>query len=338
MAIRTAIIGYGRSGSTLHAGPLEKNPAFRVAAVCDIEAAPRRDAAARFGCPVYADYREMLRREALDLAVVVTRTDQHAAMACDYLAAGVNVLVTKPWAVDAAEARGLMATARAAGRRLLPWLPARWGCDLSRLQELVSAGAVGRVFFIRRTAASFATRCDWQTERRFGGGYLLNWGPHLVDPPVLLAGSPVASVYARLRQVLNPGDGEDLFAACLTLEDGTLVQAEYTIAASPWPSWVVQGDRGTIVMNGRALTLYQRAPARPVDPTAFPAMQGKAAPPLEETVSGALYGDEHAIYREIAASFTGGAPYRVTPDEAYAVTRVLDAIRTAAVENRVVTL
>ena len=31
--IRTAILGYGRNGSTMHAGPLEKLPDFDVVAV-----------------------------------------------------------------------------------------------------------------------------------------------------------------------------------------------------------------------------------------------------------------------------------------------------------------
>lgn len=35
MAIKTAIIGYGRSGSKLHADPLEALPEYEVVAVCD---------------------------------------------------------------------------------------------------------------------------------------------------------------------------------------------------------------------------------------------------------------------------------------------------------------
>ena len=34
-------------------------------------------------------------------------------------------------------------------------------------------GAIGRVFQIRRAVCGFSIRNDWQTERRYGGGYLL---------------------------------------------------------------------------------------------------------------------------------------------------------------------
>lgn len=338
MPIRTAIIGYGRNGSSMHAGPIEKNDAFTMTAVCDIAPERRKQAVERFKCPVYEDYKEMLRKEKIDLAVIVTRNDQHAAMTCDCLRAGVNVLVTKPHAVNVDETRSMIAAAKETGRRLLPWLPARWGSDLLRLRELFRADAVGKVFVVRRVVSSFATRCDWQTEKRYGGGYLLNWGAHIVDPPVVLLAGKVKSVFGRMKQVINPGDVEDLFFGVLVLEDETIVQVEYTISADPLPSWVIQGDRGLIVVNGRNLKLIKQTPARPKDPTRFSTMQAKPAEVLEETVEGALYGDEFAIYREIGAAIRGEKPYPVTPEAALDVSRVLDAIKVSSAENRVVML
>ncbi len=338
MTIRTAILGYGRSGSTMHAGPVEKNPAFEMAAVCDIDPARRDQAAARFRCPVYADYHAMLREARPDLVCVITRTDQHADMACDCLAAGANVLVTKPWAVNAGEAERIIAAARAAGRRLLPWLPARWGCELRRLRQLAADQAIGRVFLIRRTVTSFGTRCDWQTERRFGGGYVLNWGPHIVDPPLLLAGSPVRSVYGRLKQVINPGDAEDMFLALLTLENGSLVQAEYTVATEDMPGWFLQGDRGTISIRGRTLRMVQHAPDRPTDPTQFGTMKADARTVHEEELSGFPYGDEHEVYAEVAAALSDSAPFPVKPEDALELTRILDAIRLSSEADRAVTI
>jgi predicted dehydrogenase len=51
--IRTAILGYGRSGSTMHAGPIEKSDSFKMVAVCDIDPERRHRAYQRFGCTVY---------------------------------------------------------------------------------------------------------------------------------------------------------------------------------------------------------------------------------------------------------------------------------------------
>jgi scyllo-inositol 2-dehydrogenase (NADP+) len=338
MTIRTAILGYGRSGSTMHAGPIEKNDAFTMSAVCDIDPERRKQAEQRFGCKTYADYHEMLDKEQLDLVCVITRSDQHSAMACDCLAAGVNVLVTKPWATNAAEAEQMISSAKASGAKLLPWLPARWGSDLLRLRELVSEGAIGKVFMVRRAVSSFGTRTDWQTERRRGGGYLLNWGPHIVDPPLLLSGSPVASVYGQMRQTINPGDVEDVFLAVMTLADGTIVQAEFTISVEEMPGWIVQGTSGTIIVRGNKLTLHRSALAQAADPTQFESMQSKEDATTEETIGGALYGDENEIYALIAAAIRDEQPYPVRPEDAAQLTRVLDAIRASSEQNRVITM
>lgn len=338
MTIRTAILGYGRSGSTMHAGPIERSDAFTMAAVCDIDPKRREQAEQRFGCRTYDDYHEMLDREPLDLVCVITRSDQHCAMTCDCLAAGVNVLVTKPWATNAAEAERMIASAKASGAKLMPWLPARWGSDLRRLKELIGEGAIGKVFLVRRVVTSFGTRTDWQTERRYGGGYLLNWGPHIVDPPVVLMGSPVKSVFGRLKQTINPGDVEDLFMAVMTLADGTIVQAEFTISPEEMPDWIVQGDQGTIVVSGNSLKLHRSTLSKPSDPTQFSSMKSEENVVIEETIGGALYGDEHEIYAKIAAAIRGEEAYPVRPEDALELSRVFDAIRASSEEDRIVSL
>ena len=336
MPIRTAIIGYGRNGSTMHAGPIERNPSFEMVAVCDIDPERTALAAERFGCPVYADYHEMLRTEELDFVCVVTRNHQHAAMACDCLSAGVDVLVTKPWAANASEAERMIRVARDSGRKLLPWLPARWGCELRRLKELVADGAVGDVFLVRRVVSSFATRCDWQTEKRCAGGYLLNWGAHIVDPPLMLVDSHAASVSARMRQTINPGDVEDLFFALITAADGTIVQAEYTISAEQLPNWVVQGTRGTMVIQGKELTVHRSTPSNPADPTQYAQMKAGEDRVSTETLTGAQYGDEYEIYVEIAAALRGERAIPVSLEDALHVSHLLEAIRVSDRENRTV--
>lgn len=72
-------------------------------------------------------------------------------MAYDCLEAGKNVLVTKPWALNINEAEQMIYAAKKSGKLLMPWLPARWGCDLLRLKELVQSGIIGKVFQIRRS-------------------------------------------------------------------------------------------------------------------------------------------------------------------------------------------
>lgn len=320
----------------MHVDAIARDSRFRVVAVCDTNPHQRHMASDRFGCSVYGDHREMLDAEHLDLVCIITRTDQHCPMTCDCLRAGTNVLVTKPWAADADEARLMIATAEAAGRQLFPWLPARWGCILRRLQELIQRRAVGEVFLVRRTAGSFATRSDWQTRRVYGGGYLLNWGPHIVDPPMVLMQSPVESVYGRLKQTINPGDAEDLFFAVLNLANGCLIQVEYTVTNEPLPDWIIQGDRGTIVVIGNELTMRQGTPSTPDDPTDYARMAQASSKTLREHVPGNIYGNEDDVYDAVARALCGEQPFPVTTSDALELSIVLDAIRKSDRRNQVI--
>lgn len=336
MTIRCAILGYGRSGSTMHAGAVEAlSDRFNLVALCDIDPDRQEQARERFDPTIYDDYHAMLRDEQLELVIVVTRSDQHCQMTIDCLEAGVDVLVTKPWATCLDEARRMVEAEKRTGRTIYPWLPARWGADYLELKKLVDDGAVGNVFHIRRRHASFGTRDDWQTQHRYGGGYVLNWGPHLVDPPVLMGGAPAHSAFAVLRKVNNPGDAEDNFLAIVTLDNCVTVQSEHTVSTQELPGWIIQGDRGTIVVHGNRMTLKKQTPKRPDDPTKTGDMKADEAETIEREIP-VSWGDTHHIYGLLADAIEGGEPYPVTSTDALELSRILEAIKTSGAEHRVV--
>lgn len=343
MSLKTAILGYGRSGSTLHADPIEKLPDFNLTAVCDIDPEARGKAYSRFGCRVYEDYKKMLKEEELDLVVIVTRSDQHCRMACDCLEARKNVLVTKPWAVNESEAREMIRSAENSGKLLMPWLPARWGCDLLKLKELIQSGIIGKVFQIRRSEFTFGIRGDWQTEKKLGGGYLLNWGPHLVDQPLQLAGEPVKSVYGELKQVINPGDVEDVFFAVMKTSGGITVVSEFNIGSNKLPNWVIQGDRGTIFVKETDIEIHKANYPESFDPKSYGnplkiEVITDSANGSNMVTMGNRYGDSLVIYPHIARALCGEEQYMVPLESALNLTRTLDAIRQSSGTGQVVYL
>jgi len=342
MTIRTAILGYGKSGSTLHADPLETlSEDFTVSAVCDIDPEALKKAKSRFKCIVYEDYNEMLKKEKLDLVVIVTRSDQHCKMTCACLRSGVNVLVTKPWCTNTAEAELMIAAEKESGKMLLPWLPARWACDLIRLKEIIASGAIGKVFMIRRREFNFGIRTDWQTQKKCGGGYLLNWGPHIIDQAIQISGEKVKSVYGQLRQIINPGDVEDVFNTVLTTESGIILSCEYIIAVDKLPNWVIQGDCGTIFVKEKFIEIHQLK-------SSDKDVAGEYSSKSEFTVTnedldgdhrittGSRYGDSLVVYPEIAKAIRGEITYPVSTASALKLTKVFDAIRASSEKNQVI--
>ncbi len=85
---------------------------------------------------------------------------------------------------------------------------------------MIAKGTIGKVFRVYRSQMTFGKRSDWQTLKAYAGGYLNNWGPHLVDQALYFADEPVKTVFAQKRQIINPGDADDMFCSTLITKAG----------------------------------------------------------------------------------------------------------------------
>ena len=315
------------SGRLSHAYGISSNKEFEITAVCDLSEENRNRAQSEHNCAVYADYNEMLATEKLDLASVVTRSDTHCSIVCDCLEAGLHCVVTKPWALNEKEALTMMEAEEATGCRLFPWIPMYWSPDYTAIQQLLREKAIGEVFLIRRSYSDFRYRTDWQTERQYGGGYLLNWGMHLVQPVVGLANAPVKRVFGQLQQAINPGDADDNFIAMLEFANGIRGVAEFTQSAHPFPGFIIQGTQGTIMTDMENITVTRGDPRHP-----------EALETSVEPLNGKVFGDEADIYRDIASSLLKGTSFRTSPALALQGTRLIEAVQRSHDQRKVVEL
>ncbi|HCR29089.1 MAG TPA: hypothetical protein DIV79_03635 [Opitutae bacterium] len=315
--IRIAIIGYGGSGKISHAAIIQNSSDFQLKAVSDISPERREAARTELGCETCESHHSILENASdYDLVSVVTRSDTHCPIAVECLKAGLHVVVTKPWALNEAEARRMIAAQESSGKRLFPWVPMLWSPEFLKIREIIESGVLGNVFQVRRYINQLWRRHDWQTESRFGGGYLLNWGMHIVQPVLDLVPSPIVRVFGQLQQTINPGDTEDNFMAVMEFENGCRGVAEFTQAIEGLPSFMAQGDRGTLVSDGELIELVEKDPS-----DSLPPKRTRIA------VEGKRYGDEAAIYADIAASLRENKPFAATTEKALYGTIVLDQIR-----------
>ena len=106
------MIGAGKFGQN-HVRHLSIHPGVELVAVADPNAVARAQFAA---LETLADYRELIGR--IDCAVVAAPSSQHTGIGSALLSAGIDVLMEKPIAEDAAGARQLVEIAAAHGRIL----------------------------------------------------------------------------------------------------------------------------------------------------------------------------------------------------------------------------
>jgi predicted dehydrogenase len=117
--LRTAVIGVGHLGrehTRVHAA-LAAGGGSRLVSVCDIDEALAGAVASQYGTEFTADWRELLGR--VSAVSIATPTESHAEIACEFLEAGVSVLVEKPISRTLEEADRMIAAAGRGGATLM---------------------------------------------------------------------------------------------------------------------------------------------------------------------------------------------------------------------------
>lgn len=335
--LRIAVIGYGLGGAAFHAPVIAATPGTCVAAIVTGDAERAADARARYPDADIVPTADRLweSTDRLDVAVVTTPNRTHVALARAALDAGLHVVVDKPIAPTAAEARALIEQARARGRVLTVYQNRRWDADFLTLRALLDDGALGEVF-------RFESRFErWRTEPKPGwrqkpdpqeaGGILYDLGPHLIDQALTLFG-PVRDIYAELDR-RRPGSAvdDDVFLA-LTHTNGVRSHLWMNvISASAAPRFRVLGARATWTKYGLDVQEAKlrageaiRAPSFGEEPeAAWGTLEHGDARRRTRSVAG----DYRLFYaRLIDAVRTGAAP-PVDPNDALAALEIIAAAR-----------
>ena len=205
--IRVGLIGYGLAGAVFHAPLIAATPGLRLATIVTGEpgAAGAGARSEHPGVAVVGRRRTSCGSAPaeLDLVVVASPNRTHVPLALAALEAGLPVVVDKPLAATAAEARaagGRGAPAR--GLLLTVFQNRRWDGDFLTLRRLLAEGALGDVLPLRVPLRALAPGAEGRLARARrrpaeAGGLLYDLGSHLVDQALVLFG-PVATVYAEL--------------------------------------------------------------------------------------------------------------------------------------------
>lgn len=182
--MRVGIVGCGLIG-----GKRAKSLAslgHTVAATADVTI-ERAQALAKAhpGCVALGDWSELVARADLDAVVVATINDALAPVTLAAVRAGKHVLVEKPAARSADELRPVEAAAQKAGVTVRVGFNHRFHPALLKARELVDAGAVGPMMFVRGRyghGGRVGYDREWRADpARAGGGELLDQGVHLID-------------------------------------------------------------------------------------------------------------------------------------------------------------
>jgi predicted dehydrogenase len=219
--VRVGIIGAGWI-ATQHVAAIDKLDGVDVVAICDLDEARARALSDR--AAIYADWRELIVREAPDAVFVCTPPLAHREVAVAALEQGMHVYLEKPIARGLGDARAIVDAA--AGSTSVCAVGYQWrGVEvLDDLREALAGQEIGLQIGI-----SFGPTKSrpWFLDRAQGGGNLLERASHTIDLERAIGGE-VTAVKAGTSKVLlaqsqgERGDIDDAAALVLHFASGGL--------------------------------------------------------------------------------------------------------------------
>ena len=248
------VVGAGRWANWAHLPGWVRDERCRLVAVCDSELERAQRAAAEFGADVaVADYRELLKRDDIDIIDVVTRDTEHFEINCAAIQAGKHVLSEKPVAHDYRDVRMVADLAVSKGLKTKVGFTFRYSPAVRYLKDMLDRGDLGTPFIYN----AYEQNSQWldpmsplRSGERVGDGpirvaSLEGYGAPVIDIGHWYMGSDLTAVVGTMRNFIP----ERMIAATgkmarANIDDGDVFIGEFASGAfcSVQTSFVTVGN------------------------------------------------------------------------------------------------
>jgi predicted dehydrogenase len=258
-------------------------------------------------------------------------------------------VVEKPMAMTLSDAEAMLETAKQEGQLLAVFHNRHWDPDYQLLKDIINQGFVGDLMTIDSRVMTYGPEwanygvpefnAQWRTQAAFGGGFLSDWGPHLVEQVLDLLGEWPQSVFCQLRGQVWSEEVDDYFFVRLEFPSGKLVTLEASNnSRTPLPRWFVTGTEGTLVAKGEWghwEDMQIRTTAGDIPINVFP-----QASQMDSAVSDYDVGEELSFqfYDNLAQAIAASGQLTITAERARDVMVILESARQSHASNQQVSL
>ena len=300
--LRIGVIGLGFIGK-LHARVWAENPQAQLVAVADIYEPAAKAVGDEYGCAVYTDYNEMLKRDDLDAVDICVPEDFHVAPAVAAAEAKKNFIIEKPIAKTVKEANEIKDAAEKNGVRMMVAHLLKFDPRYVQLNDAIEDGKIGTV-----TSLALKRTNSKGTPKRLKGkvSYFYYMGIHDIEWMLTYVTFDNGSIGSVELNWAFPENG-----AC-----GFMTYAE------------VVGSKGAAVLHvdDQGLAVYSGADVEYPDALHWPIYNGK------------LLGDLKEELAHFADATLNGKPYLVDTGNAIAAVAIAEAAMESIKTGQVVTL
>jgi predicted dehydrogenase len=220
-----------------------------------------RDWAEEFSIPRhYGSYEEVLADPDIDAVYIPLPNELHRHWVFAAADAGKHVLCEKPMALNADEARTMVARCEARGVVLMEAFMWRHQPRTTALRAMVSDGAIGELRLVRSSFSFPIEAGDWRLDPSRGGGALFDVGCYGLNTARLFARGEPEAVRALAR--FGPTGVDLSLTAELRFPDGVLGMVDCSFEQAYRCSYELVGTRGAIEVPDAYLPPADRPTAR----------------------------------------------------------------------------
>ena len=341
--IRVGIVGYGFAGRKFHAYLISRVPDLELVAVASRAAERRAQAERDYGVATFETLDELLERGGVDLVIVATPHDTHAALACRIMDAGKHCVVDKVMCLNGQEADAMIAAGRRNGVLLSVFQNRRWDWDYLTVKQAVAEGLIGPPFLYEVAILRYRAPRGWRADAEAGGGILFDWGAHFIDQALQLVREEVAAVSCEIQRRAWGAEIGSYGRLLIRFASGVLYSVEVSnLSRYDKPRWLVLGELGSLVKYGldpqEPAMLAGNIEAAVEDPAHRARITTEVHGLAAEMVVDTIRGNWTDYYRNIADVLAGRAELIVRPEQVRRAIAVFDAAMQSAETGETVRL
>jgi predicted dehydrogenase len=291
-------------------------------------------------------------KEDLDAVYVLTPNKSHSAISIAALKAGKHVMCEKPMAKSYEEAKQMLDTAKETGKLLTIGYQNRFRQDSKYLKRTCENGDLGEIYYARAHAVRRRAVPTWGVflnEDEQGGGPLIDIGTHALDLTLWMMDnyepeSVTGSVYRKLADQTEQGNAfgewdpsqftvEDSAFGFIKMKNGATIHLE-----SSWALNTLEVDEAKTSLCGTKAGADMKEGLR-INRVQYnkqtiekPDLSSGGVAFFSGSAEDASDVEQRAFYDAI----TKGTELVVKPEQAIAVTRILEAIYESAKTGKTV--
>lgn len=338
--VKVGIVGCGKISDAYFKG-IKRYDLLEIVACADLDPARAQTKALAHGIPKACSTEELLADPSIEIAVNLTIPQAHTPVNEQALRAGKHVYVEKPFALDAAAGRKVLALAKSRRLRVACAPDTFLGGGIQTCRKLIDDGAIGQpvaaiAFFMGHGHESWHPAPEFYYQK--GGGPVFDMGPYYITALVNLLG-PVARVSGSSkitfpeRIITNP----ERLGQKIAVETPTHLTGVMDFAGGAAATIVMSFDVWSyplphIVVFGTESTLEVPDPNAFRGPVRLRSKDGKSYEEIPLT-----HTDDRARgsgVADLAYALRSGRPHRANGELANHVVEVMEAFEKSSVSQK----